>query len=130
MARRMLGEPSRLWTSAPPLLYTAAAVRSAVTTVAASPTPRKIRAGVIRAPPPIPVRPTTIPTKKPAARIEKKVAAIRPLMRRDLTSIQVVQLKRRAAAPGAFGRSPRRPPGLDHTGRVRRARGRRCRDAP
>ena len=44
-----------------------------VTTVAASPTPRKINAGVISAPPPIPVSPTTMPTKNPAARIEKKI---------------------------------------------------------
>src|SRR3954468_24291317 len=50
------------------------AVRSAVTTVEASPTPRKIRAGVIRAPPPIPVRPTIVPTQNAAAMIEKKSA--------------------------------------------------------
>jgi hypothetical protein len=62
-------------------LYTAAAVRSAVTTVAASPTPRKISAGVISAPPPMPVRPTTIPTRKPAARIEKNMVVIRSFMR-------------------------------------------------
>ena len=43
--------------------------------VAASPepTPRKIRAGVISAPPPMPVSPTTIPTTKPATRIERAV---------------------------------------------------------
>jgi hypothetical protein len=51
-----------------------------VTTVAASPTPRKISAGVISAPPPIPVRPTTQPTKNPAARIAKKVVVIRSSM--------------------------------------------------
>ncbi len=32
-------------------------------TVAVLPTPRKISAGVISAPPPIPVRPTTMPTR-------------------------------------------------------------------
>jgi hypothetical protein len=49
-------------------------VRSAVTTVDASPTPRKIRAGVISAPPPMPVRPTTVPTQNAATMIEKKSA--------------------------------------------------------
>src|SRR3954447_12402945 len=48
--------------------------------VVGSPTPRKIRAGVISAPPPMPVRPTTTPTKKPAARIEKKEPVIRSPM--------------------------------------------------
>ena len=48
----------------------AAAVRSAVTTADASPTPRKISAGVISAPPPIPVSPTTMPTTKPATTID------------------------------------------------------------
>src|SRR6476620_4274156 len=50
----------------------AAAVRSAVTTVEAPPTPRKMSAGVIRAPPPIPVSPTIVPTKNAAKMIEKK----------------------------------------------------------
>src|SRR5262245_5484846 len=80
LASVRLGEPSRWCTIAPPDLYTAAAVRSAVTTVAASPTPRKMRAGVISAPPPMPVRPTTTPTKKPAAMIEKNVTVIRSSM--------------------------------------------------
>jgi len=52
----------------------AAAVRSAVTTVEAPPTPRKMRAGVIRAPPPIPVRPTIVPTKNAATMIWKNSA--------------------------------------------------------
>ena len=69
-ARVMFGEPWRAWVTAPALLETAAAVRSAVTTAEAFPTPRKISAGVISAPPPIPVSPTTMPTRKPAATIE------------------------------------------------------------
>src|ERR1700709_32859 len=65
----------------------AAAVRSAVTTEDAPPTPREVRgggisrpppgkrrAGVISAPPPIPVSPTMMPTKKAATMIEKKSA--------------------------------------------------------
>ena len=51
-----------------------------MTTVAASPTPRKISAGVISAPPPMPVSPTTTPTRKPAARIEKKVTVMTSAM--------------------------------------------------
>src|SRR6476661_2384003 len=67
----------------------AAAVRSAVTTVEALPTPRKMRAGVIRAPPPMPVRPTMVPTKNAAAMIEK--------------NSEVSQLPMGAVLPGKVG---------------------------
>ena len=80
-ARGRFGEPCRAWVAAPAARDTAAAVRSAVTTAEAFPTPRKISAGVISAPPPIPVRPTTMPTKKPAATMEKKSAVSQPATR-------------------------------------------------
>ncbi len=57
------GEPSRQWTLAPTDLFTEAATRS-FATAAEGFTPRKISAGVISAPPPMPVRPTTMPTAK------------------------------------------------------------------
>ncbi len=45
-------------------------------TAVVSPTPRKISAGVISAPPPMPVMPTTIPTKNPAAMTAKNVVVM------------------------------------------------------
>ncbi len=58
-----LGRPTRQCTAAPTDLLTDAATRSLATATVGF-TPRKIRAGVIRAPPPMPVRPTTMPTPK------------------------------------------------------------------
>ena len=63
IASLRFGEPSRQWTAAPTDLFTEAATRS-FATAAVGFTPRKIRAGVISAPPPMPVRPTTMPMKK------------------------------------------------------------------
>ena len=62
-ASRRLGEPRRQCTLAPTDLLMLAATRS-LATAAVGLTPRKISAGVISAPPPMPVRPTTMPTPK------------------------------------------------------------------
>src|ERR1700712_1022593 len=62
-ARRRLGEPCRQCTAAPTDLLMLAATRSLATAAVGS-IPRTIRAGVISAPPPMPVRPTTMPTPK------------------------------------------------------------------
>src|ERR1700755_1900137 len=62
-ARRRLGLPTRQWTAAPTDLLTDAATRSFATATVGL-MPRKINAGVISAPPPMPVSPTTIPTPK------------------------------------------------------------------
>ena len=70
-ASRMLGEPWRQCTAAPTDLLTLAATRSLATAAAAGSRPRKISAGVISAPPPMPVRPTTMPTTKLTTRTER-----------------------------------------------------------
>ena len=57
------GDPSRQCTAAPVDLLTAAATRSFATADVGG-TPRKISAGVISAPPPMPVRPMTMPMPK------------------------------------------------------------------
>ena len=62
-ASRRFGVPRRQCTAAPTDLLTLAATRS-LATAAVGLTPRKISAGVISAPPPMPVRPTTMPTPK------------------------------------------------------------------
>src|SRR4051812_4608145 len=66
-ASRRLGEPRRQWTVAPTDLLMLAATRSLATATVGL-TPRKISAGVISAPPPMPVRPTTMPTPKLTSR--------------------------------------------------------------
>ena len=69
-ARRSAARPAGGWACRPasarprrPDLLTDAATRSLATATVGL-TPRKISAGVIRAPPPMPVRPTTMPTPK------------------------------------------------------------------
>ena len=69
MASLRFGEPSRQWVAAPTLLFTDAATRS-LATAAVGGTLRKISAGVISAPPPMPVRPTTMPTRNATMRID------------------------------------------------------------
>src|SRR6478752_4876579 len=69
-ARRRLGEPRRQWTEAPTDLLMLAATRS-LATAAVGLTPRRINAGVISAPPPMPVRPTTMPTPKATTSTER-----------------------------------------------------------
>src|SRR3954447_6286458 len=66
-ASRRFGLPCRQCTVAPTDLLTDAATRSLATATVGL-MPRKISAGVIRAPPPIPVRPTTMPTPKLTSR--------------------------------------------------------------
>ena len=56
-------------------------------TVAVLPTPRKISAGVISAPPPIPVRPTTMPTRTEVSAAASQIAA-RPEVREALVAKQ------------------------------------------
>ena len=60
IASSRLGVPLRQCTAAPTDLFTDAATRSFATAVVGL-TPRKIRAGVIKAPPPMPVRPDDDP---------------------------------------------------------------------
>ena len=65
--RLQFTRPCRMWTSEPTGFITALATRS-LETAASGGMPKKITStGVIRAPPPMPVRPTMMPTPKPAA---------------------------------------------------------------
>ncbi len=69
-ASRRFGVPRRQWTLAPTDLLMLAATRSLATAAVGS-TPRKISAGVISAPPPMPVRPTTMPTPNATTRTDE-----------------------------------------------------------
>src|SRR5689334_10696066 len=82
-ASRRLGEPVRQCTAAPTDLLTEAATRSLATATAGL-MPRKIRAGVMRAPPPMPVRPTTIPTPKATRRTPKASVVTSSVMSQTL----------------------------------------------
>ena len=70
------GLPTRQWTVAPTDLLTEAATRSFATATVGL-MPRKISAGVISAPPPMPVRPTTMPTPKLTSRTDSALVVRR-----------------------------------------------------
>src|SRR3954464_10242435 len=97
-ARRRLGVPRRQWTPAPTDLLMLAATRS-LATAAVGLTPRKISAGVIRAPPPIPVRPTTIPTPKATTRTDRAAVVKRSLNAPALCVGPVVSRRSLVLAP-------------------------------
>ena len=59
--------PRRRWTREPTGFITALATRSDDTAVSGSTSKKSTSTGVINAPPPIPVRPTTMPIPKAAA---------------------------------------------------------------
>ena len=79
-ASRRLGLPTFQCTEAPTDLLTEAATRS-FATAAVGLTPRKISAGVISAPPPMPVRPTTMPTAKLTSRTARALVLRRSVTR-------------------------------------------------
>ena len=56
----------RRWTAAPTGFMNSETTRSLLTAVTGSMPKKRMRIGVIRAPPPIPVSPTTKPTRMPA----------------------------------------------------------------
>src|SRR4051812_47978802 len=76
IASLRFGFPSRQCTAAPTDLLTDAATRSLATATVGL-MPRKISAGVIRAPPPIPVKPTTMPIPKLTSRTARALVVKR-----------------------------------------------------
>src|SRR4051812_30422525 len=97
MANRRFGLPCRQCTVAPTDLFTDAATRSFATATVGL-MPRKISAGVIRAPPPIPVRPTTMPMPKLTSRTASALAVNRSGTVHLSAKIQ--SCKARGASPG------------------------------